>query len=147
MAAMERSVTFASAQTTSIVGPRMLECAPRRAVRVRICVDCNAWLSLGPANDVGIAAEIRAAEMIQDYSDTGIDPKMSLVEIVGWIGTQPGADPAASTTSDAWHAGYLFGEYQTDAEIGDEEIRAAMTTSVINDDELTGLVLGCRSEG
>lgn len=66
----------------------MLECDRRRDVPVRICVDCGAWLSLGTANDIGVAAEI-----------------------------------------------------------GDEEIRAAMTTSVINDDELTGLVLGCRSEG
>lgn len=78
------------------------------------CLDCGAWLSLGPANDSGehaaqVAAEVRAAELAARWRDpTDGDARFVFgdlddEEIRGWSI----AETNMQDHTDRWHAGYL----------------------------------------
>lgn len=87
----------------SVRGPRVL-------VKSLRCLDCSAWLSLGPARDDGehkqrVAMELRAAQLANT-------PKGAYVrngEAAGWDAHVTGDDVPwdGSEESCHWHAGYL----------------------------------------
>lgn len=66
----------------------LVDGAPWRVNRtVRLCLDCNAWLPLGPARDTPqTAVELRAAEIAAQVRDAGEfdSARGTFGEAVGW---------------------------------------------------------------
>lgn len=60
----------------------------------RVCLVCKEWQPLGPANDVGVEHEIRAAEIsiIRADWDGCIIDDLYLVERLGWNDHERGGD-------------------------------------------------------
>jgi hypothetical protein len=65
-----------------------------------VCIDCRAWLSIGPSNDAGCEVEIRAAQIIAD-------DYMLWQEAMGFE-CDDDAEPSGNREHHpSWHAGYL----------------------------------------
>lgn len=91
--------TFGQMIADSPLTPVLAECLR--------CIDCCAWLPLGPSNDLGVAHEIRAAEIATELADKGCT--MSSLEVIGFneepMRLRNGAPIELDTLSQ--RAGYL----------------------------------------
>lgn len=89
----------------------------------RECLDCGAWLSLGPSNDEGeaVAAEIRAAEIAADLAAEGC--WMSPFERWGFNDEWPTLRGGYPVKIETWsqRAGYLARAIHTHSEGTDED--------------------------
>ena len=73
------------------------------------CLDCGAWLSLGPANDepAKVQVEIRAAELAAEWKPVGgIVPCSTSTERVGWL-LWPHEAPRTIDESAGWLASQI----------------------------------------
>jgi hypothetical protein len=74
------------------------------------CIDCGAWLSLGPSNDdkPNVREEIRAAEIVAEHDNArgrlGVTGDMT--EINGWCSHNTEAE-SHEAGEPAYQAGYL----------------------------------------
>lgn len=78
--------------------PSMNAIAPDRLV----CLDCGAWLPLGPSDDTGCEVEIRAAELAILSVERRASAPIEWCSIQEWFGFD-----AADDIGEGYLAGYL----------------------------------------
>jgi hypothetical protein len=84
----------------------------RLSMHVRLCLDCNAAIPLGPSQDTGehaerVAVEVRAAELALIAEETGDDPDdaMTVGEFNGWeIARLGGSGAIDDNRAPGWFA-------------------------------------------
>lgn len=72
----------------------------------RRCNDCGHWLSLGPANDADVSAEIEAARILAGVHAPP-EAVVSWQVLGGVMGHDEQSDPPQGALAWLWHAGWL----------------------------------------
>lgn len=85
-------------------------------VEYRECLDCGAWLPLGPSNDKGCEVEIRAAELAVAWKPVGgVRKIITDAERQGWSGW-----PYRQPMREGEHVGFLAAQIVNhERDIGD----------------------------